>query len=254
MKIALIQTHLIWENPLENRSHFAQKITGFMEDVDLIVLPEMFSTGFTMHPKSVAETMQGETVAWLQHLAKAKNCAITGSLIIVENGKFYNRLIFVFPDGKIAHYDKRHLFSLAGEHKEFTAGTAKLIVEYKGWNICPLICYDLRFPVYSRNENNYDLLIYIANWPNLRANAWNALLKARAIENMSYTVGVNRIGTDENGNSYFGDSQIVDCMGNYSIQPQQSDGVFIVELDKKAQDNNRKKFGFLNDADKFKLK
>jgi predicted amidohydrolase len=254
MKIALIQTHLIWENPLENRSHLAQKITGFMEDVDLIVLPEMFSTGFTMHPESVAETMKGETVTWLQHFAKAKNCAITGSLVIKEKGNYYNRLIFVFPDGKIQQYDKRHLFTLAGEDTKFTAGKSKLIVEYKGWKICPLICYDLRFPVFSRNQNDCDLLLYVANWPNMRANAWNALLKARAIENMSYTIGVNRIGADENGNTYFGDSQVVDSMGNYSMNPQQSEGVFIVELDKKSQDLNRKKFGFLNDADQFELK
>ena len=225
-----------------------------MEDVDLIVLPEMFSTGFTMHPKSVAETMQGETVAWLQHLAKAKNCAITGSLVIEEQGNYYNRLVFVFPDGKIQQYDKRHLFSLAGEDKEYTSGTEKLIVNYKGWNICPMICYDLRFPVFARNTDNYDVLIFVANWPNARANAWNALLKARAIENMSYTVGVNRIGTDENNKSYLGDSQIVDCMGNYALEPQQSDEVFIVELDKKSQDRDRKKFGFLNDADEFELK
>ena len=253
MKIALIQTHLIWENALENRSHLAQKITGFMEDVDLIVLPEMFSTGFTMHPKNVAETMQGETVSWLQHLAKAKNAAITGSLVIEEDGKFYNRMVFVFPDGKIQHYDKRHLFSLAGEHHEFTSGTDKLIVEYKGWKICPLICYDLRFPVFSRNTEEYDLLIYVANWPKSRRNAWNALLTARAIENMSYTIGMNRIGTDENDNSYSGDSQIIDCMGNHTLEPQQSDEVFIIELDKKHQDRNRKKFSFLNDADQFEL-
>lgn len=254
MKIALIQTHLIWENPLENRSHLAQKITGFMEDVDLIVLPEMFSTGFTMHPKAVAETMQGETISWLQHLAKAKNAAITGSLVIEENGNYYNRLVFVFPDGKIQHYDKRHLFSLAGEQQEYTAGTEKLIVKYQGWKICPLICYDLRFPVFSRNVEEYDLLIYIANWPNIRANAWNALLKARAIENMSCTIGVNRIGMDENDNSYSGDSQIVDCMGNYILEQQKSDAVFIVTLDKKHQDRNRKKFGFLNDTDDFEIK
>ena len=253
MKIALIQTHLIWENALENRSHLAQKITGFMEDVDLIVLPEMFSTGFTMHPKHVAETMQGETIAWLQHLAEAKNCAITGSLVIEENGNFYNRLVFVFPDGKMQHYDKRHLFSLAGEEKEYTSGTKKLIVDYRGWKISPLICYDLRFPVYSRNSEDYDLLIYVANWPKARANAWNSLLKARAIENMSYTIGVNRIGIDENKNHYSGDSQVVDSMGNYVLEPQQSDKVFIVELDKNTQNRNRKKFGFLNDADNFQI-
>jgi predicted amidohydrolase len=253
MKIALIQTHLFWENPLENRSHLIRKITSFMEDVDLIVLPEMFSTGFTMHPKSVAETMQGETLTWLQHLAKAKNAAITGSLVIAENGNFYNRLVFVFPDGKIMHYDKRHLFGLAGENSEYTAGTQKLIVEYKGWKICPQICYDLRFPVFSRNTEHYDLLIYIANWPDKRVNAWNILLQARAIENMSYVAGVNRIGTDENKNHYSGDSQLVDAMGNYVLTPHQSDSVFIVELDKKQQDHNREKFGFLNDADEFDL-
>lgn len=254
MKVALIQTHLIWENALENRSHLSQKITGFMEDVDLIVLPEMFSTGFTMHPKKVAETMQGETVLWLQHLAKAKNCAITGSLVIQEDGHYYNRLVFIFPDGKIQHYDKRHLFSLAGEHHEYTSGAEKLIVEYKGWKICPLICYDLRFPVFSRNTEEYDLLIYVANWPKARNNAWNALLKARAIENMSYTIGVNRIGTDENQIAYCGDSQCIDSMGNYIVEPQQFEEVFIVELDKKVQDRSRKKFGFLNDKDQFELK
>ena len=254
MIVALIQTCLVWENAIENRSHLAQKITGFMEDVDLIVLSEMFSTGFTMHPKGVAETMEGETVAWLQHLAKAKNCAITGSLIIKENGNYYNRLVFVFPDGKIEHYDKRHLFSLAGENNEFTAGNDKLIVDYKGWKICPLICYDLRFPVFSRNTDNYDLLIYVANWPKARANAWNSLLQARAIENMSYTIGLNRIGKDESKNSYSGDSQIVDCIGNFTLEPQQCDEVYIVKLDKKAQDRNRKKFDFLNDADTFELK
>lgn len=253
MKVALIQTNLIWENALENRSHLAQKITGFMEEVDLIVLPEMFSSGFTMSPKEVAETMEGETIVWLQHLAEAKNCAITGSLVVKEGGNFYNRLVFVFPDGRIEHYDKRHLFGLAGENKEFTAGSEKLIVDYKGWKICPQICYDLRFPVFSRNTENYDLLIYVANWPNKRANAWNILLQARAIENMSYVIGVNRIGTDDNKNHYDGDSQVVDAMGKYTLEPHQSEGVFIVELDKKSQNRNRKKFGFLNDADKFLL-
>lgn len=193
-------------------------------------------------------------MAWLQHLAKAKNCAITGSLVIKENGNYYNRLVFVFPDGEIKHYDKRHLFSLAGESKEYTSGTEKLIVNYKGWKICPLICYDLRFPVFSRNSEDYDLLIYVANWPKARAIAWDSLLKARAIENMSYTIGINRIGKDENKNQYSGDSQVINCLGDYTLEPQQSDEVFIIELDKKSQDRNRKKFGFLTDADKFELK
>ena len=253
MKIALIQTSLIWEDPTENRSHLAQKITGFMEEVDLIVLPEMFSSGFTMNPKVVAETMQGETILWLQHLAKAKNCAITGSLVIEEKGNYYNRLVFVFPNGNIKSYDKRHLFTLAGEHKSYTAGIDKLIVEYKGFRICPLVCYDLRFPVFSRNEENYDVLLYVANWPKPRINAWDALLKARAIENMCYTIGVNRIGEDPNKHTYPGHSQMIDFLGDYLIEPQENEGVFITTLNKNTLLEARQKFGFLNDRDAFTM-
>lgn len=251
MKIAIVQTSLAWENPMENRSHLVQKINGFLEDVDLIVLPEMFSSGFTMNPKAVAETMQGETVSWLQHLAKAKNCAITGSLIIEENGNYYNRLVFVFPTGEIKTYDKRHLFTLAGEDKFYTAGKDKLIIEYKGFKICPLVCYDLRFPVFSRNTEDYDVLLYVANWPKLRVNAWDILLKARAVENMCYTIGVNRIGTDDNHHEYVGHSQIVDFMGDYVLEPQESDAVFIVELDKAKLLEIRSRLAFLNDRDEF---
>ena len=253
MKIALIQTSLAWENPIENRSHLAQKITGFMEDVDLIVLPEMFSSGFTMNPKAVAETMQGETVSWLQHLAKAKNCAITGSLVIEENGNYYNRLVFVFPNGDIETYDKRHLFALAGEHQFYTAGVDKLIINYKGFKICPLVCYDLRFPVFSRNAENYDVLIYVANWPKPRINAWDILLKARAVENMCYTIGVNRIGTDNHNHEYVGHSQVVDFLGEYVLEPQEADSVFIVELDKAKLLETREKLAFLNDRDIFEI-
>jgi predicted amidohydrolase len=253
MKIALIQTSLIWENPTENRSHLAQKITGFMEDVDLIVLPEMFSSGFTMNPKAVAETMQGETIAWLQHLAKAKNCAITGSLVIEENGNFYNRLVFVFPTGEIKTYDKRHLFSLAGENECYTAGKEKLIVEYKGYKICPLICYDLRFPVFSRNVENYDVLLYVANWPKPRVNAWDILLKARAVENMCYTIGVNRIGKDHNHHEYVGHTQVIDFLGEYVLEPQEADAVFIIELNKAKLLETRKKLAFLKDKDDFEI-
>jgi predicted amidohydrolase len=253
MKIALIQTSLIWENPTENRSHLAQKITGFMEEVDLIVLPEMFSSGFTMNPKAVAETMQGETIAWLQHLAKAKNCAITGSLVIEENGNFYNRLVFVFPTGEIKTYDKRHLFSLAGENECYTAGKEKLIVEYKGYKICPLICYDLRFPVFSRNVENYDVLLYVANWPKPRVNAWDILLKARAVENMCYTIGVNRIGKDHNHHEYVGHTQVIDFLGEYVLEPQEADAVFIIELNKAKLLETRKKLAFLKDKDDFEI-
>lgn len=224
-----------------------------MEDVDLIVLPEMFSSGFTMNPKNVAETMDGETISWLQHLAKAKNCAITGSLVIEENGNYYNRLVFVLPNGKIKTYDKRHLFTLAGEDKVYTAGSNKLIIEYKGFKICPLICYDLRFPVFARNVENYDLLLYVANWPKPRINAWDILLKARAVENMSYAIGVNRIGMDNNNLEYVGHSQAVDFLGNYLIEPQETDGVFIVELDREKLLETRGKLGFLADRDSFNL-
>jgi len=253
MKIALIQTSLIWENPTENRSHLAQKITGFMEDVDLIVLPEMFSSGFTMNPKAVAETMQGETVSWLQHLAKAKDCAITGSLVIEENGNYYNRLVFVFPKGEIKTYDKKHLFSLAGENEFYAAGKDKLILEYKGYKICPLICYDLRFPVFSRNVENYDVLLYVANWPKPRVNAWDILLKARSVENMCYTIGVNRIGKDHNHHEYVGHTQVIDFMGEYVLEPQEADAVFIVELNKAKLLQTRRKLAFLNDKDNFQL-
>ena len=253
MKVALIQTSLTWENPMENRSHLVQKINGFMQDVDLIVLPEMFSTGFTMNPKAVAETMQGETISWLQHLAKAKNCAITGSLVIEKDGNYYNRLVFVFPNGDIKTYDKRHLFTFAREHQFYTAGVDKLIVEYKGFKICPLVCYDLRFPVFSRNVENYDLLLYVANWPKPRINAWDILLKARAVENMCYTIGVNRIGTDDNNHEYVGHSQVVDFLGNYVLEPQEADSVFIVELDKAKLLETRDKLTFLNDRDRFEI-
>ena len=253
MKIALIQSNLIWENPDENRKGFEQKINSITKEIDLIVLPEMFTSGFTMNPKLVVETMNGETITLLKSLAKAKNCAITGSLIITENNNFYNRLIFIFPSGEIEHYDKKHLFSLAGEDKTYTSGKTKLIVEYKGFKICPLICYDLRFPVFSRNTENYDVLIYVANWPKPRISAWDILLKARAIENMCYTIGVNRIGLDENNHEYIGHSQAIDFLGNPILEPQENEGIFIIFLDKQKMLETRNKFGFLNDKDTFKI-
>lgn len=254
MKIALIQSSLAWENPEKNRKKLGEKINAISEHVDLIVLPEMFTSGFTMEPNIVAETMQGETIVWLKHLAKAKNAAITGSLVITENDNFYNRLVFVFPSGEVQFYDKRHLFTLAGEDEIYTAGNQKLIVEYKGWKICPLICYDLRFPVFARNVEEYDVLVYVANWPKTRINAWGSLLKARAIENMSYTIGVNRIGEDDNKHEYNGHSQVVNFLGDYLMEPIETKGVFIVELNKAELLLARKKFNFLNDRDSFVLK
>lgn len=253
MKIALIQAPLFWENPKQNRNYFDEKINSITETIDLIVLPEMFTSGFTMNPKSVAEVMQGETILWLQALAKDKNSAITGSLVIEENGNFYNRLVFVFPSGEIKNYDKKHLFMLAGEDKAYTSGFQKMLIDYKGFKICPLICYDLRFPVFARNTEDYDVLIYVANWPKPRINAWDALLKARAIENMSYTIGVNRIGEDPNKHNYPGHSQVIDELGNYLIEPQETEGVFISTLNKKTLVATRQKFGFLNDRDTFTM-
>lgn len=253
MKIALIQSNLIWENPKANRDAFEDKINGINESVDLIVLPEMFSTGFTMNPSAVAETMEGETVLWMQSLAKAKKTAITGSVVIEESGNFYNRMLFVFPSGETLHYDKKHLFSLAGEDKVYTAGNQKLIVDYLGWKICPMVCYDLRFPVFSRNVENYDLLLYVASWPEKRIQAWDALLKARAIENMSYVVAVNRIGVDGNQHPYNGHSQVSDFLGDYVLEPQETENVFVIRLDRQKMLSAREKMGFLNDKDAFKL-
>ena len=253
MKTALIQTELSWENPNENKALLQEKINSISQYVDLIVLPEMFTSGFTMNPKNVAQTMQGETISWLKETAKNKNCAITGSLVIEENGNYFNRLVFVFPNGEIQIYDKRHLFTLAGEDKVYTSGTEKLIVNYKGFTICPLICYDLRFPVFARNVEEYDVLLYVANWPKPRINAWDILLKARAVENMSYVIGVNRVGFDDNQHEYVGHSQAVDFLGNYLQEPQENEGIFIVELDKEIMLETRKKLSFLNDKDNFTI-
>ena len=253
MKIALIQSDLYWEDPSENRKNFESKINQIDSEVNLIVLPEMFSTGFTMNASEVAETMQGETVLWMQRVAKQRKCALTGSLIITENNQFYNRMLFVFPSGEIRHYDKRHLFSLAGEDRTYTSGKEKVIVEYLGWKICLQVCYDLRFPVFVRNIENYDLILYVANWPKVRTNAWDILLKARAVENLSYVVGVNRIGLDAHNYEHIGHSQAVDYLGNYILEPQEAEGVFIVDLDKDAMLETRKKLDFLSDKDSFEI-
>jgi len=253
MKITLLQTSLIWESPKENRSSFTKLINTITEATDLIVLPEMFATGFTMQPSRIAETMDGDTVSWMKKMAKAKDCAITGSLAIEESGNYYNRLLFVEPNGQIHAYDKRHLFSLAGEDVQYTAGAGRLIINYRGWKICPMVCYDLRFPVFSRNTEDFDLLLYVANWPTVRIAAWNALLKARAIENMCCVIGVNRIGQDNNGHDYPGQSQVIDCLGAYVEPPSVKEGLITVELDNEGMLATRKKLGFLNDRDLFNL-
>jgi len=254
LKIALIQSDLFWENPEQNRINFNKKIEAISEDVDLIVLPEMFTSGFTMNASIVAETMNGDSIVWLKKLAREKNTAITGSLVISEDNNYYNRSVFVHPSGKIETYDKRHTFTLAGEHNVYTAGIKKTIIDYRGWRICPLICYDLRFPVWARNTENYDILLYVANWPKPRINAWDALLKARAIENMSYCIGVNRIGVDDTGHNYPGHSGCYDVLGEQitNMQPNKEQ-TQIISLSKTTIEKYRNKLNFLNDRDRFSL-
>ena len=253
LKVALVQTSLAWENPEANRTQLENKVSTI--SADLIVLPEMFTTGFTMNASEVAEPMHGETIAWLKTLSKTKNAAIVGSLVITENNNYFNRLVFIEPNGKLTTYDKRHTFTLAGEHKVYEAGKEKVIINYKGWKICPLVCYDLRFPVWTRNTEDYDLLLYVANWPKARIAAWDALLKARAIENMAYCIGVNRVGLDGNNYEYSGHSGAYDVLGNRMDSiPEQLETVEIVTLEKAHIHNYREKLGFLKDRDVFNLK
>lgn len=255
LNIAVIQTSLIWENAIENRNQLFEKISETIEEVDVFVLPEMFSTGFSMYPKNISERMDGETVRWMKDLAKKKNAAIAGSIIISENNNFYNRFLFVHPSGEINQYDKRHLFTLAGEEEVYTAGKEKIIVNYKGWKICPLVCYDLRFPVWARNVEDYDVLMYVANWPMRRIEAWDALLKARSIENMTYVVGVNRVGLDANNFEYNGHSVVYNCMGEpMSEIEEDKECVTVIELEKNHISKVRNKLNFLNDKDTFEIK
>lgn len=254
LKVAFIQSDLVWHNAEENRNNFLRKINRISEKVDLIVLPEMFTTGFSMHPNNISESMNGETEQWMKKVAASKNTAITGSIIIKENDNYFNRLLFVYPSGKIEYYNKRHLFSLAGEEKVYSAGTEKKIFNLKGWKICPQICYDLRFPVFARNTEDYDLLFYVANWPKQRINAWDALLKARAIENMSYVIGVNRVGKDANNYEYSGHSMAFDGLGEtISNTTSFKEETIIVNLDKNKLLALRKKLNFLSDKDSFTL-
>lgn len=253
MKVALVQTKLFWESAENNRVHFTKIIDSIDQSVDLIVLPEMFCSGFSMNPDQIAESMDGETVQWMKLTAIDKNIAVTGSLAIKDNGKYYNRLLFFSPNGEFEIYNKRHLFTLAGEDIVYTKGDKKVIIDYKGFKICPQICYDLRFPVFSRNTESYDLLLYVANWPNVRINAWNILLRARAIENQCFVIGVNRIGFDKNKNQYNGHSQAIDALGNYLLEPQVADSVFVVELRKNELIAVREKLDFLSDRDSFAI-
>lgn len=232
LKVSLIQTEIIWENSQANLDALSKKINQ-IEQTDLIVLAEMFNTGFSMNEKELAQNMDGEAVSWMKKVAKENNTAICGSLIIAEDEKFFNRFIWIEANGKLLSYDKKHLFSMAEENKHFTSGQNLLTIDYKGWKIRPLICYDLRFPVWSRNKledetNSYDILIYVANWPKVRKDAWEKLLYARAIENQAYVIGVNGIGKDGNEMEYAGSSGIIDMKGEL-LNNSFSDTELIIE-------------------------
>ncbi len=254
LNVTYIQSDLYWENPTANLAMFEEKIRQINQPTDLIVLPEMFNTGFTMNTQTLGEVMNLQTFKWMKMMAAQTKAVVTGSFIVKEHNQAYNRLIWMQPDGQFDHYDKKHLFRMGKEHEAFEAGTHKIIKEIKGWKICPLICYDLRFPVWSRNLGlQYDLLIYTANWPAPRSHHWNTLLLARAIENQSYVLGLNRIGTDGRNLAYLGDSAMIDFQGQYLHLSQNQAETISQTLDKQALDDYRNRFPAYLDADDFRL-
>ncbi len=255
LKVTVVQTKLHWADVEANLEKFTGLLATFSAgDTDLVVLPETFSTGFIVQPETVAETMNGSAVAWMLEQAKRLQAVVTGSLIIEEAGKYYNRLIWARPDGSLDYYNKRHRFSLAQEDKRFTAGKQRLIVELKGWKVCPLVCYDLRFPVWCRNrKGEFDLQLFVANWPDLRSNAWRQLLVARAIENQAYVVGVNRTGHDGNGIYHAGYSGVIDPAGENAETHAHEDLVQTYTLSAQRLQEVRQKLPFLNDADEFTI-
>lgn len=254
--ITTIQTPLFWEDVQKNLEHFDKKINEIDEPVDIVVLPEMFTTGFTMNPEKLAEEHGGKGLQWMLQKAKANNCVIVGSISVKENNSFFNRLYWAKPDGTCQFYNKRHLFRMGNEHQYYKAGDEKLIIEYKGWKICPLVCYDLRFPVWSRNQkdNTYDILIYVANWPEVRSYPWKQLLIARAIENQSYVIGVNRIGEDGNQIKHSGDTAIINPRGEIISQTiSHQDRVETASLSFNYLQEFRKVFPVMMDGDDFEI-
>lgn len=263
MRISIIQTALHWENPEANRSMLAHKMAPLKGKTDLVVLPEMFSTGFTMNTHPLAEPMDGPTMDWLRKTAAELDAAITGSFICKEGDRYYNRLVFMKPEGQYETYDKKHLFTLSKEQEHFVPGRKRINVEWRGWRICPLICYDLRFPAWSRNTVGtfvgghsplYDVLIYVANWPSRRAHHWRSLLTARAIENQSFVVGVNIAGADGNGFEYTGDSAVIDYSGQTLVQiPEGKEEISTIQISLEHLHDYRKQLPFLSDADRFEF-
>lgn len=260
LKVTLIQTNLHWENIEDNLRMFDEKINSIQERTEIVILPEMFSTGFSMSPERLAQTMDGSAVQWMKKKAAEKNIILTGSLIIEENGHYLNRLLWMQPNGVYGIYDKRHLFGYAGEHEHYQPGDKRLIAQVKGWKICLNVCYDLRFPVWSRNaivletgEPAYDVLINVANWPERRSTPWKTLIHARAIENQCYAIGVNRVGNDGNNIYHSGDSSLIDPLGEILYRKSHDEDIFTTTLERSRLDEVRTHFPFLKDADKFQV-
>lgn len=252
LNITIIQSHLHWEDKQANLIMFEEKINSISDPTHIVVLPEMFTTGFSMNPKLLAENMTGQTFQWMRRIAMEKKIILTGSFMAEENGKYFNRMVWMQPNGQFGIYDKRHLFSYANEDEHFSAGQKRLITTVNGWRICALICYDLRFPVWARQSNmdEYDILLYVANWPERRSTAWNTLLKARAIENQAYVIGVNRIGNDGNQIHYIGDSQLISPLGDILFQSNE-ESIQTLTLHNKEIESVRTQFSFLKDKDDF---
>jgi len=258
LTVTIIQTNLYWEDKVANLSMLEEKIKSITEITEIVVLPEMFSTGFSMKPEQLAEIMDGETVQWMKRISAQQKIILTGSVIISEQENYFNRLIWMLPNGQYGVYDKRHRFAFAGEDNHYTAGAKRLIASVKGWRINLQVCYDLRFPVWARQSPaeegpEYDVLIYVANWPEKRIHAWKTLLQARAIENQCYVIGVNRVGNDGNNIYHSGDSMIIDPMGEVLYTKKDEEDIFTINLDKTLLQTVREKLPFLKDADGFVL-
>ena len=258
LTLTIIQTDLVFENKTVNLERLKSKIENIEQRTEIVVLPEMFSTGFSMRPEVFAETMEGETVKWMKEIAEANKIILTGSIIIEEDGQYFNRLVWMLPNGQLGYYDKRHLFAYGEEDKHYTGGNKRLIASVKGWKINLLICYDLRFPVWSRqqsgvDETEYELLIYVANWPEKRSHAWKTLLCARAIENQCYVAGVNRVGKDNKNIYHSGNSLVIDPLGQVLYHMADEEDVFTITLQKEDLDKARTQFPFWKDADDFTI-
>lgn len=250
---SIIQQPLVWQDPVANRDNYRQLIDQQVNGSHLVVLPEMFTAGFSMNVSRVAEEQEGETLAWMAEMASRSGAVITGSYAVMKDGVGLNRMAWMRPDGSYETYVKRHLFRMAGEDTRYQAGRDKLLVELNGWRVCPMVCYDLRFPVWCRNQNDYDLLIFVANWPAARAYHWSTLLRARAIENLACVIGVNRIGVDNKGNEYSGDSVALDAQGVAQLDPGSEAGVFTTTFSAEALNRYREGFPAHLDADPFQL-